>query len=183
MAVMSSEGTRPVELRAASPADARGLAALHLSSWRATYEPLLDPAGRARLTLAERLAAWERRLADDPWGVWLAERDGHVVGFVSVEPAHEADLGPDRIAEVTSLHVAPELHGQGLGRRLLAHAEVRLRVGGYQAAVLWVLAGNRPARDFYERLGWRLDGMALRREMGGLAGLPVVDEVRYRRSL
>jgi len=180
---MSREGAGPVVLRSAVLADAAELAELHLSSWRATYDPLLDPADRARLTLAERLAAWQRRLAAEPGGVWLAERDGHLVGFVSVEPAPEADLGPDRIAEVTSLHVSPNLHGQGLGRRLLAHAEAQLSAAGYEQALLWVLASNRAARDFYERHGWHVDGVALRREMGGLAGLPLVDEVRYRRSL
>ena len=123
MAGMSSEGTGHVEFRAATPADAAALAALHLLSWRATYDPLLEAADRARLTLAERRAAWERRLADDPWGVWLAERGGRLVGFVSADPALDDDLDPVRIAEVTSLHVTPELHGHGLGHRLLARAE------------------------------------------------------------
>ena len=183
MAGMSSEGTGPIQLRAATPADAAALAALHLLSWRATYDPLLEAADRARLTLAERRAAWERRLADDPWGVWLAERGGRLVGFVSADPALDDDLDPVRMAEVTSLHVTPEFHGHGLGRRLLAHAEEQLRSAGFEEAVLWVLAANRSARDFYERLGWRPEGVAVRREMGGQAGLPVVDEVRYRRML
>ena len=182
MTVMGREQTAPIVFRPGRTADAEALATLHLDSWRATYDPMLDPHDRTRLNLGERLAAWQRRLAQPSGRVCLALRDGLLVGFVAVEVAHDEDLDSCE-GEVTSLHVRPDLHGQGIGRRLLAEGEALLRTEGCHAAVLWVLAANGPARAFYERCGWQADGVAAHRPMGGLAGLPLVDEVRYRRSL
>ncbi len=176
-------GAQEACLRRASAADIPALAALQLRSWHATYDRLLEPSERARLTLEGRLDAWRRRFATDPSSVWLIEAGGLVRGFVSVQAAEDRDLEGRRVGEVASLHVAPELHSRGLGRRLLARGEAALRESGFPEAVLWVLADNEPARAFYERLGWRLDGAHVRRPMGGQAGLPMVDEVRYRRTL
>ena len=49
-----------------------------------------------------------------------------------------------------------------------------LRDDGYEAATLWVLAGNAPARSFYQAQGWTADGAErVDPERGAL-------EVRYR---
>lgn len=47
-----------------------------------------------------------------------------------------------------------------------------LAANGFRSVVLWVLAGNRRARRFYERHGWRADG-----GVGDYAGAP---KLRYR---
>ncbi|MGZ3631966.1 MAG: N-acetyltransferase family protein [Candidatus Limnocylindrales bacterium] len=172
-----------VVVRPATPADAEALARLHLRSWRVTYDPLLTPADRRLIRLEERRTAWQARLAGPSGTAWLAERAGQVLGLVAVGPAEEPDLDARRVGEVTSIHVSPERQGVGLGRQLLTLGEATLRKLGYREAILWVLADNAAARRFYEHLGWLLDGAAVRREMGGVAGLPIVDEVRYRRSL
>jgi GNAT superfamily N-acetyltransferase len=54
------------------------------------------------------------------------------------------------------LFVPPELRGRGLGSELLARAEGEARARGCLAA--WVDTFEFQARDFYERLGYRLFG-------------------------
>ncbi len=81
-----------------------------------------------------------------------------------------------------AIHVAPGLHGRGIGRRLLAAGEEAMRSAGFRRATLWVIEENAEARRFYEAAGWRPDGLSKRGPMGGFAGLPVVNEVRYVRA-
>jgi RimJ/RimL family protein N-acetyltransferase len=52
----------------------------------------------------------------------------------------------------------------------------RLRAGGFEQAILWVLEDNPRARAFYERCGWQLDGVA----RGETFLETPVAEVRYR---
>jgi GNAT superfamily N-acetyltransferase len=62
------------------------------------------------------------------------------------------------IGELYAIYLDPQCWGQGLGRKLLAHATRRLLSHGYSIAILWVLESNRRARRFYEIAGWTLDG-------------------------
>ena len=73
--------------------------------------------------------------------VWVAEKDGRVVGFMG--------LGEDVLRH---LWVEPEAQNHGVGTALLALAKVR-RPGGLQ---LWVFQKNVGARRLYERHGFTL---------------------------
>ena len=56
--------------------------------------------------------------------------------------------------EIDSLFVKEECRGAGLGRRLALSAMGWLEVSGASPIDLMVVAGNRAAIDFYERLGF-----------------------------
>jgi ribosomal protein S18 acetylase RimI-like enzyme len=60
----------------------------------------------------------------------------------------------DRVAHVTQLCVAPEMHGRGIGRWLITHGLRALRDRGFQAVTLTVTASNARALRLYERLGF-----------------------------
>lgn len=100
--------------------------------------------------------------------VWVAERDGHAVGFLAVE--HSTNLGADVLER---LYVEPSEQGRGVGTALLDKAK-GLRPGGLH---LWVFQKNDGARRFYERHGFRLvkltDGAAnMEREPDALYAWP-----------
>jgi len=80
--------------------------------------------------------------------VWVAERDGTIVGMCALE-----DLG--RRWSLEHVWVEPSAHGGGIGRALVTRAleEVRRRRPG----VVELLA-DPFARGFYERLGARHAG-------------------------
>jgi GNAT superfamily N-acetyltransferase len=61
-------------------------------------------------------------------------------------------------AEVSGLYVHPDGWGQGVGGTLLESVLERLRLDGFKAATLWVLAANERARRFYENRKWTADG-------------------------
>ncbi|HEV2125724.1 MAG TPA: GNAT family N-acetyltransferase, partial [Chloroflexota bacterium] len=108
--------------------------------------------------------------------VWVAERDGEIIGFCNTVPATEELAGT---AELQTLYLAPEVVGTGKGAALIRCALNDLRARGYGAAVLWVLDTNARARRFYEKGGWQADGTEKTEQLWGIT----VREVRYRIAL
>lgn len=79
--------------------------------------------------------------------LWVAESHGRIAGFVVVK--HD---------EVEQLYVDRTARGTGVAATLLRKAEAEIRRAGHRQAWLAVVAGNRRARAFYSRLGWRDSG-------------------------
>ena len=93
-------------------------------------------------------------------GVFVAERDGAVVGFAAVIPLTDGG------AELDGLFVEPQLWKQGIGRRLVEHAAERARASGAR----WLhVIGNRHAEGFYASCGFRTTGTVDTRFGTGLA--------------
>ena len=99
----------------------------------------------------------------------LAESDGHPVGYALYFHTYSTFLGRPSLY-LEDLFVLPSFRGGGLGKRLLAEVTRVARTRGCAHLEWAVLDWNRPAIDFYERLGakpnadwqtYRLDGEAL----------------------
>ena len=58
------------------------------------------------------------------------------------------------------MYLDPDHYRQGVGSELMDAAFQELRRRGADAAYLWVMTDNAPARAFYERHGWEPDGKA-----------------------
>jgi ribosomal protein S18 acetylase RimI-like enzyme len=65
------------------------------------------------------------------------------------------------LAEILELYVRKDFRRRGVGRALMAEAERRLRVLGYQWVQLEVLEHNRPAREFYRGLRFQTSDLRL----------------------
>jgi GNAT superfamily N-acetyltransferase len=166
--------TGPV-VRTAVAADAPGIAAVHIETWRAAYvglvpQPILD-----RLSIERRLAFWSEHLANPGESrTWVAEADGRIVGFAGTALPTADDL-PAGTAELEMIYLLPETWHRGVGRALLRAAVDDLAERGFGTAILWVFTANDRARRFYEANGWRADGTA---QMLDFDGTPV-EEIRY----
>ena len=79
--------------------------------------------------------------------VWVAERDGRLLGFLALRRSRT-----DGWETLEKLYVDPPAQGQGVGTVLLDKAK-ELRPGGLH---LWVVQKNDGARRFYDRHGFRL---------------------------
>lgn len=166
-------------IRTADVADAAAIAEIHVASWRAAYRGIVPDAHLAALDVRERAVSWRDRLAADDrrTRTLLAEEDGRVVGFLTAGPTRDDDLAATT-GEVYALYVAPDRWSRGVGRGLLA-AGLDTLSSGHDRVTLWVLGDNRPARGFYEAMGFMADGSAKTDVIGGAA----LTEVRYARVI
>jgi ribosomal protein S18 acetylase RimI-like enzyme len=143
-------------VRAARPADARAIAAVHVGAWRDAYAGLLPDEVLIGLDVDEWDERWSGKLAAPAEGTFVLvfEQGGRVGGFVSGGPSRDQFPG----GEVYAIYVDPARQGRGAGSRLLAAAARHLAEAHFTDASLWVLADNRSARRFYESQGWHSDG-------------------------
>jgi GNAT superfamily N-acetyltransferase len=156
-------------IRPGKAADAEAVARVHVRTWQATYAHVF-PADRLAALSVDRRAEQFRQQPPI-----VSEKDGAIVGFVSVGPSRDDDAA----GEVYAIYVDPARWGTGVGRELIAAGEARLRELGHRDVVLWVLEDNPRARRFYESAGWRLDDARRPIEFLGIE----VPEVRYRKQL
>ena len=161
-----------VHVRQAVDSDARGIARVHVDSWRSTYAGIVPAEHLAALDYDRRAANWQRILADRRQNVFVAEnRDGRIVGFSSGGPERSAD--PAYPAELYAIYLLESWQGQGLGRRLVAALADWFISRGWRSMLLWVLEDN-PSRGFYEALG----GVRIKQETISIGGTELV-EIAY----
>lgn len=86
--------------------------------------------------------------------VLVAERDGRLVGSVTVCPAGSrwTEMAGEGEVEFRFLGVAPEAQGTGVATALIDAVEDAARDLGAQRLVLCVIADNRAAEAVYDRL-------------------------------
>lgn len=166
------------ELRRAGVEDAETIyETVHLGfiSFRAWAGPDYDPPLQAM-----ELARIREGLGRASTWALLALEDGGPAGHVALTQAREREEPrPDipGLAHLWMLFVREPWWGSGLARRLNALAVEQAAERGYDAMRLHTPAHNLRARAFYEREGWRTDGVAIPEPLLGL------DLVEYRRDL
>jgi GNAT superfamily N-acetyltransferase len=161
-----------LEVRPAVVEDARGIASVHVRSWRSGYRGLLRDDTLDGHSVEARERRWTDLLRRGDGGAFtlVASAGGTVAGFCSVfAPGRDPDAGP-RTAEIAALYVDPARWREGVGAALLSRALDALPADAWDAVTLWVIDGNGAARGFYERFGFAPDG-ASRRDAIGPAGL------------
>jgi ribosomal protein S18 acetylase RimI-like enzyme len=143
-------------IRAAVPADAPAIAQLHVAVWRATYRDLAPPEAVRVLDVPTRQARWLEMLAKGERTVLVAERDGRIVAIGTAgAPSVPALSGH---GEILYLYVDPAHGRRGIGKTLMRRLALALQAQGFRSMALGVVEGNRPAIDFYKKLGGRLSG-------------------------
>jgi ribosomal protein S18 acetylase RimI-like enzyme len=161
-------------IRRATLDDAAAVGRIHVESWNVAYRGIMPDDVIARTDLAYRTEFWKERIGDPDWPVFLIEEHGEAVAFCQMIPSRDEDDDATRVGHITSLHVLPHLRGQGHGRALVDRVIAEFKRRRFREVTLWVLEGNKPARRFYERYGFRRDR--------GTRTYPKTDvpEVRYR---
>ena len=143
-----------IRVREAGPADAAGIARVHVDTWRTTYPGILPADFLAGLRYANSEAVWSAAIAAEraDASLHVAESDeNEIVGFVYAAP--ERERNPDFRGEIFAIYVCQEFQGRGAGRKLFTAAVQSLHSAGFDSFLLWVLRDNQPARRFYESMG------------------------------
>ncbi len=102
----------------------------------------------------------------DTAAVWVAEQDGQVVGMCSAQIVISTAEG-GRVAWVEDVVVRHDLHGSGLGRRLLDAVSTWAKRHGISRLQLLADTENAAALNFYRRLDWQTTRMICLRQRPG----------------
>jgi ribosomal protein S18 acetylase RimI-like enzyme len=86
----------------------------------------------------------------DPDGVFVAEMDGLIVGYITTWIDREGGMGM-----IPNLAVDREVRGRGIGRQLIEHALRRFRNAGLTHARIETLEQNPVGQKLYPSLGFR----------------------------
>lgn len=161
-------------IRAATTADAMGLAKVHVDTWKATYRGMVPNSFLDGLAYDRSTRGWEKALgAGGIQRVLVAEDEmGSIVGFASGGPNRDTDT-PSK-GELYAMYILPGQQQQGLGKDLLRRFANAMIADGLDSLTAWVLTANAPARRFYEAMGGTL---AAQRQVE-IGGQPL-DEVAY----
>lgn len=141
-----------VFIRDACPADADGIARVHVHSWLTTYRGLVPDTYLDSLSVPGRAIRWAELLAPPRRETILVAEteDKEIVGFAS--GGLERSQDDVYTGELYGLYLLKEYQRRGIGRRLVSAMAGFLNEQGHAAMLVWVLSTN-PARAFYERLG------------------------------
>jgi GNAT superfamily N-acetyltransferase len=129
-----------MEVRPARPEESEALARILVRS-RNDGMPYVPPVPEEHV---DRIAGDMFVFHDE---VWVAERDGRLLGFLALRRSRTEGW-----ETLEKLYVDPADQGRGVGTVLLDKAR-ELRPGGLH---LWVFQKNEGARRFYERHGFKL---------------------------
>jgi GNAT superfamily N-acetyltransferase len=174
-----------ISLRRAGAADAPAIARVRIDSWRTTYRGIVPDAYLDAMEIDASTAMWDRVLTAGPGttSVFVADHGGEIVGFAGGVMLEQPKYGID--AELVAIYLRREFQHVGLGRRLVGAIVDAQRLHGATGLLTWVIAGNKAARAFYERLGGEIlveqpfqwDGLDLVEVGYGWRDLPALAKV------
>jgi len=112
--------------------------------------------------LEEKFGTWTERgwkerkadhidddVANNPAGVFVAEKDGTILGYITTRVDR-----PNSKGRIPNLAVVAEARGLGLGRRLIMHALDYFRAEGLALAQIETMASNAVGQHLYPSCGF-----------------------------
>ena len=140
-----------VLVRPAKIADAATLATIFAETWRGAYAGLV-PHEQLEGIIRRRDRAWWATAIRGGEGPLVALHLGKIAGYATYGAARTTGRYHGEIYE---LYIAPQHQGMGLGEHLFEACRARLDSRGLSGLVVWALADNTTAQDFYWRRGGR----------------------------
>ncbi|TMW70642.1 GNAT family N-acetyltransferase [Alteribacter natronophilus] len=161
-----------MQIRKAAEGDEKGIAVVHVDSWKETYRGIIPDSVLDNRTYERQEKMWKNAIASlHPDGsdgriILVAEdHDGSIAGFATAGKNRSDEYRDSFDAELFAIYILQSAHKKGIGRRLTAELSRFLVEKGYESIMVWVLKDN-PAVRFYARLGGRPVGKRTE-EIGG----------------
>jgi RimJ/RimL family protein N-acetyltransferase len=147
----------PYEIRRElQPGDAEAIVALHERLYPAEHQRNEEFVAQVAASVAKAVArGWP-----EGGGVWIVERDGKVAGSVAL-----TDEG-DGVGKLRWVLLAPDLRGNGLGRRLVGEAVERARELGMRRVELETFSALRAAARISRAAGFQVVAARERSDWG-----------------
>lgn len=125
--------------------------------WQKIYRGHISDEILNKLSVEKRTQAW-RDLIVKGIKILTLEKEKQIIGFVGICPSRDSDKHANQYGEISSIYLHPDFWYQGLGKLLCSSALAELKRTGYSEVILWVLKENKQARQFYESMGFILEG-------------------------
>jgi L-amino acid N-acyltransferase YncA len=139
-----------MKIRKATPADARGIAKVHVDSWRTTYKDMFPAEYLQSLSYESREELWNEVIPNGH--VFVVENDqGDIVGFSSGGRERTGNY-PGYEGELYAIYILQEYQGNGIGRKLVMPLIEVFKKEGIHSMIVLVLDEN-PSKYFYQSLG------------------------------
>ena len=139
-----------IEIRRAKPNDAGAVADAHDEAWRTAYQGIIPGTELDRLINRRGPAWWDSAIRKGS-RIALLQFGDKIAGYANYGRNRARSLYYD--GEIYELYLRPEYQGLGFGRRLFTSARRDLGQSGLKSLVVWALADNEPAVEFYRTLG------------------------------
>lgn len=148
-----------MKIRLAQMTDARSIAEVHVASWQSAYRGILPDKMLANLSVETRSKNWQVWLERSQGQTLVLEVDEQVMGFVMFGPTRDKDVDRHKVGEIYAIYLHPHIWRCGYGRKLVNEVKTLLQCEGCTELLLWVLEGNQAAICFYEKVGFKPDGV------------------------
>lgn len=143
-----------MKIREAKQTDAKGIAKVHVDSWRTTYKNIISDDFLQKLSYEQRTNIWIQNLSNESNYVFVAENnEGEIVGFADCGKRLTNQI--DHSGDLTSIYILEEYQGQGIGKQLIHQLFLQFEKLGFNRVFVEVLADNK-TRFFYEYYGAKL---------------------------
>jgi ribosomal protein S18 acetylase RimI-like enzyme len=139
-----------ITIRLARPRDAAAVASVHDGAWREAYRGII-PGRELERMIERRGPAWWLTAIKRGSRVAVLDFDDRIAGYVTYG-RNRLSASPYR-GEIFELYLTPEYQGLGFGRRLFDAARRDLIGNKMPGLMVWALADNDRACDFYLHLG------------------------------
>jgi ribosomal protein S18 acetylase RimI-like enzyme len=142
-----------ITIRNARSFDAAEIAEVHDAAWRDAYRGII-PGRELEKMIARRGPQWWRSAIQRGTRLVVLDFDESIGGYASYGRNRVSSL--PHAGEIFELYLAPEFQGLGFGRRMFEAARQDLAEHGYDSCVVWALADNDRALEFYKKLGGKI---------------------------
>jgi len=139
-----------INIRSARASDAGAICDVHDASWREAYRGII-PGAELEKIISKRGPGWWRKAILRGSNILLLDAAERIGGYVT--------FGRNRLpamrhkGELFELYLHPEFQGLGFGRKMFMAAQNELMRHGYNNMIVWSLADNERAMEFYRQLG------------------------------
>ena len=140
-----------VQVRRARISDAPALAGIFRDSWRSTYRGVIPHAHLEGMIRRRGTARWRSSIRAGEMAL-LLEYEGKNVGYATCGTARSRGAHKGEIYEI---YLLADYQGLGFGEYLFEACRYRLDERRLKGLIVWALAENTGAINFYWQLGGR----------------------------
>jgi len=140
-------------IREANLYDVKGIAKVHVDSWRTTYKNIIPDDFLNNLSYKRREQLWTNIIPNG--NVFVAENElGQIVGFSSGGKERSGKY-KDYKGELSSIYILKEFQGKGIGKLLAKSVFEKIEELRLNTMLVFVLEENE-SKLFYEALGGKV---------------------------